>query len=179
MKNSRYSNTLIIALTAFLLVLAACGTEADEAELPLNPNPDGVPGPTATCIEEEPDCNDMGVTGDTPQDLPNDGGVVSPSSGMVADGGLTISEALESTATGVLAVQGYLLDDGSGARFCEVLAESYPPQCGGASVSIVGYDEVVSVPLMSAEGTTWTDDTFVVFGEIIDGVLTVDPTVTG
>lgn len=179
MKKSRYSNTLVIALTAFLLVLAACGTEGEEAELPPNPNPDSVSSPTATCIADEPDCNDLGVTDDTPQDLPIDGGVVSPSSGMVVDGGLTISEALASTATGVLAVQGFLLDDGSGARFCEALAESYPPQCGGASVLIVGYDEVVSVPLMSAENTTWTDDTFVVFGEIIDGVLTVDPTVTG
>ena len=98
---------------------------------------------------------------------------------MVVGGGLTISEALASTATGVLAVQGHLLDDGSGARFCEVLAESYPPQRGGASVSIVGYEEIVSVPLLSAEGTTWTGETFVVFGEIIHGVLAVDPTVSG
>jgi hypothetical protein len=174
-----YSLRSVITFTALLLVLAACGADVGTGDLPINDNPVDTPTPIATCIEDEPDCNDMGVTGDTPQDLPNDGDVVSPSSGMVVDGGLTISEALESSATGVLAVQGYLLDDGSGARFCEVLAESYPPQCGGASVSIVGYDEVVSVPLSSSDGTTWTDDTFVVFGEMVDGVLTVDPTVSG
>ena len=179
MNKFRYSIRSVIALTALLLILTACGSDVDTGELPINDNPGDTPAPIATCIEDEPDCNDMGVTGDTPQDLPNDDGVVSPSSGMVVDGGLTISEALESTATGVLAVQGFLLDDGSEARFCEALAESFPPQCGGASVPIVGYDEVVSVPLTSAEGTTWTNETFVVFGEIIDGVLTVDSTVSG
>lgn len=177
-RNLRKSGAVLVVL---LLVLAACGTDTDQANLPINDDPASNPVSQGTCLADEPDCNDMGVTGDTPQDLPNDGQdvVLSPSSGMPANGGLTISEALASSATGILAVQGYLVDDGTSARFCEALAESYPPQCGGTSIAITGYDEVVSVPLMSDQGITWTDEPFVVFAEIVDGVLTVDPTVTG
>jgi hypothetical protein len=181
MSKSRYSSRSVIAFTVLLLVLAACGAEVDTGELPINDNPGDTPAPLATCIEDEPECNDTGVVNDTPQDLPNDGedDVLSPSSGMVVDGGLTISDALGTDATGVLAVKGFLVADDSGALFCELLAESLPPQCGGASIAIEGYDEVVSVPLKEAQGVTWTDDVFTVFGEIIDGVLVVDNSVTG
>ena len=60
-----------------------------------------------------------------------------------------------------------------------MLAESYPPQCGGASIPVTNYEEVVNVPLNSNQNVTWTDDRVTFFGEIIDGVFVVDPTVAG
>lgn len=179
----------VALVAALMVVLAACGSEADQvSELPTNDNPGDAPAAAGACLEGEPDCIDTGVITDEPLPLPgddtddagssDDGGTV-VSGGMTVDGGLTISEALASDVTGIIAVQGFLLDDGTGARLCEALAESFPPQCGGASIPVTGYEEVLDVPLQSEQSTTWTDDWVTFFGEIVDGVFVVDPTVTG
>jgi hypothetical protein len=186
----------IIALFAVLVIIAAaCGDDssdvgaaptapdvaADEpAVLPPNPPPDETPpDPAGACLEGEPDCQDMGP-GQEPVDLPPPGELpdqpVSPSP-MLVDGGLTVADAMTTDATGVIAVKGFLLVDDSGARLCEVLAESYPPQCGGASISITNYEEVLSVPLSSTQGVSWTDDYVSFLGEMVDGTLVVDATV--
>ncbi len=173
-------------LLALAMVLAACGSEADQpSELPTNDNPGDTPAAAGACLEGEPDCNDTGVITDEPLPLPSDdggsqddGGAV-VSGGMTVDGGLTVSEALASDATGIIAVQGFLLDDGTGARLCEALAESFPPQCGGTSIAVSNYEEVLDVPLQSEQNTTWTDEWVTFFGEIVDGVFVVDPTVSG
>jgi hypothetical protein len=127
------------------------------------------------------------VDGDQPVSLPNDdteplvgtGGGPVGSSGMLIDGGLSVSEALATDATGVIGVQGSLFDDGTGARLCEALAESYPPQCGGVSIPVTGYEEVITVPLSNAQGVTWTDQPVSLLGEIINGTLVVSPTTSG
>jgi hypothetical protein len=98
---------------------------------------------------------------------------------MLIDGGLSVSEALATDATGVIGVQGSLFDDGTGARLCEALAESYPPQCGGVSIPVTGYEEVITVPLSNAQGVTWTDQPVSLLGEIINGTLVVSPTTSG
>ena len=90
-----------------------------------------------------------------------------------------MSEALTGDAAGGIAVSGFLFDDGSGPVLCEVLAESFPPQCGGASVPVEGYEEAVDVPLVSEQGVTWTDQPLTLFGEIVDGTFVIDPTVLG
>jgi len=189
MMNVPLGRLLAIVVTMMLLV-AACGggaSDGDPASIPPNDNPGETPGASAACIEGEPDCNDTLVVGEEPQDLPSDdeepvigtgGGVVS-SGGMLVDGGLTVSEALTTDATGTIAVQGFLVADASGARLCEALAESYPPQCGGASIPVVNYEEVLSVPFGSAEGVTWTDVSVSLLGEIIDGTLVVSAAVSG
>ncbi len=179
---------LIALVAALMVVLAACGSDADQpSELPINDDAGDTPAAAGACLEGEPDCNDTGVMADDPLPLPgdddeagssNDGGAV-VSGGMTVDGGLTVSEALASDATGILAVQGFLLDDGTGARLCQALAESFPPQCGGASISVTNYEEVLDVPLQSEQSTTWTDEWVTLFGEIVDGVLVVDTTVSG
>ncbi len=150
------------ALLAAVMVLAACGDASDE-ELPTAP--DTVldqPDPAGACLPDEPDCDDMVVVG-----------------GVLAGGGLSVSEALTTTAPGVLAVRGFLVDDGGEARLCELLAESLPPQCGGASVPVDGYDAVSIGPLSVAQGVTWSDSTVVIFGTLQDGRLVADPNVTG
>ena len=179
-----------IALVAVLaLALVACGDgtveEAPLASLPPAGSGDQSPPDAAgACLEGEPDCVDTGLVNAPPLPLEGeeptvatDGDVVS--GGMTVNGGLEVGEALATDAAGIIAVQGYLLDDGSGARLCEVLAESYPPQCGGASIPVTNYEEVVDVPLNSNQNVTWTDERVTFFGEIVDGVFVVDPTVAG
>jgi hypothetical protein len=176
-------------LAALALVLVACGDgtveESPIASLPIADDGATPPAASGACLEGEPDCNDTGVIGE-PQDLPlvvdeptsvDGGGVVS--GGMTVDGGLEVSEALAGDAAGIIAVQGYLVDSGSGAKLCEALAESFPPQCGGASIPVSGYEEMIDVPLNSNQNTTWTDERVTLFGEIIDGTFVVDPTVAG
>ena len=46
---------------------------------------------------------------------------------MTVDGGLSVDEALDTEVIGVVAVKGYLFDDGTGLRLRNVLAESFPP----------------------------------------------------
>ena len=179
----RFVLVRVIGLVAALsLLAAACGDgveEAPTASLPVNDDPAAAPA-SGTCLEGEPDCDDTGdmVTPPIPlEDVEPGDGVVS--GGMTTDGGLTVSDALAGGADGIIAVQGFLLDDGSGARLCEALAESYPPQCGGTFVPVSNYEEVLGVPLQSAQGVTWTDEVVTFFGEIINGEFVVDPTVAG
>ena len=177
-------------LTTLALLAAACSSgsgNADLASLPPNDNPGDTPAIAGVCAPGEPNCVDTIVLGDDSSGpLPNDtepvvgtGGGSVASDGMLIDGGLSVSEALNTDASGVIAVQGFLLDDGTAARLCEVLAESYPPQCGGASIPVTGYEEAITVPLSNAEGVTWTDDSVSLLGEVIDGTLVVSLTTSG
>lgn len=170
---------LILLAAVLAALLAACGGGATDNELPIDPGGDAAPGAAGACLAGEPDCNDIGVPTDGgASPLPSDDGEV-VTGGMVAGDGLTVSEALESRADSVITIQGFLFDDGSGPLLCETLAESFPPQCGGASVPVSGHEEAVAVPLVAEQGVTWSDQPLVLSGEIVDGTLVVDPTVLG
>ena len=175
---TRRSYLLVAALA---LALAACGggtADDDTASLPVNDDPASSGGAAGACLAGDPDCNDIGDGGGAAplpaDDEPTDGG----SSGMVVEP-MTISDALVSDAGTVIAVQGFFFDDGSGPRLCEALAESFPPQCGEASIPVTGYEEVIDVPLQSEQGVTWTDQAVTFLGEIVDGTLVIDLGVTG
>ena len=165
-------------LAGLTLVLAACGGAAG-VELPIDSSPDVTPPAAGACLVDEPDCSDIGVSTDGGEAPPpaDDGEVVT--GGLVAEDALTVSDILVSDLVGEIAVRGFLFDDGSGPVLCEVLAESFPPQCGGASLPVSGHEEAVGVPIISEQGVTWTDQPLVLFGEIVDGTLVVDPTVLG
>ena len=92
-------------------------------------------------------------------------------SGFVVGGGLAVSEALTTDATGVLAVKGFVVADADGIRLCEALAESMPPQCGGASIDLANLDAIDPDELRTEQGVTWSDSTVTVLGEIVDGML--------
>lgn len=200
MKTSIRLMRAAVLLTAFVLAAAACGgSSANDRPAPLAPDssepaslpPDDASGDTpvisGACAVGEPDCKDAIAGGgdelpppstdDEPASDPGDN-VVS-SDGMLVSGGLSIPDALATDAVGVIAVQGFLFDDGAGARLCEVLAESLPPQCAGASISIENHEEMIAVPLSVAQGVTWSDGIVSFFGEIVDGTLVVDPSVAG
>ena len=174
--------------TAFLVVvvlaLSACGSSSDEADTTV-PAAD-TPVAAGLCTQDEPDCDDTGFI-DAPSPSDPDGNDVDTSGdvaivdGMTVDGGITVDEALDTGVTGVVAVKGYLLDDGTGLRLCSVLAESFPPQCGGASLTVADFDfdrmiEVPEYELVQVEnsgGVTWTDGQVTLFGEVVDGNLVI------
>lgn len=184
---------ILLAVAALAIVAAACGDSDpepassptapvvadDPASLPPNPNADVDPtAPIAgACLEGEPDCIDTGVITDEPLDLPPPSDEPVAPSGMLVGGGLTVTDALSTDATGVIAVQGFLFVVDGEARLCELLAESFPPQCGGADLPVTNYEEVLGVPTQEAQGVTWTDELVTFLGEIVDGTLVVDPLV--
>jgi len=153
------------AILALLLVVSACGDDAT-SELP--PAGDDAPAAAGTCPEGTPDCNDTLFVDGEPQDGLLPGG---DSSGMPAGDGLTVSGALAADAAGPLMVRGFYVDSGSGPMLCEALAESFPPQCGGASIPLGDLSAVDPDSIQTNQGTSWSDDAVFVLGEIIDGVL--------
>lgn len=168
---------LLLLAVVLAALLAACGGDAAE-ELPVDSDPGASPPAAGACLAGEPDCNDIGVPTDGGElPLPTDEGEV-VTDGMAAEP-LSVSEVVAFDTDGVIAVQGFLFDDGSGPELCETLAESFPPQCGGASVPVTGHEEAVDVPLVTEQGVTWTDQALVLFGEYVDGAFLVDPTVQG
>ncbi len=165
----------LIAMMALALATSACAVSRETSD------PDaGIPVVSAVCAPEFPDCDDtVVIDGDDlfPNDEPQDG--VAPSagaSGMLAGGGLTVAEALTTDASGILAVQGFYVDDANGTRLCEALAESFPPQCGGANVDLGDLSGIDLGELQSNGDVTWSDDVVVIIGELIDGVLVPTPT---
>lgn len=154
----------LLLLAAFALILAACGDGDTTADLPVNDG--GDPGDiTATCLEGEPDCND--TPGGEPQDLPS-GDADGPSIPT-----LTITDAAD--ASGQAMVTGFLVDVAGESRLCEALAESFPPQCGGASITMTSLDQIDPDELKTEGDVTWTDFQVTVFGEMVDGTLVVTP----
>jgi hypothetical protein len=141
------------------------------------------------CAEDAPDCEDTEVVDDDaapdtsgPQ-TSDGGGEVDSSTGMTVNGGLSVSEALDSKAagvTGVIAVRGHLYDEGAGAALCETLTgggERYI--CGGPLLPVQGLDlEPMRDDVIIHDGLTYTEVEITVFGEIVDGTLVVDPTVS-
>jgi hypothetical protein len=98
-------------------------------------------------------------------------------------GGLSVSEALDSDAagvTGVLAVRGHLYGEGAGTGLCETLTgggERYI--CGGPLLPVEGLDlELFRDAVISHNGLTYTEEQITVLGEIVDGILVVNPTVS-
>jgi hypothetical protein len=166
----------ILAVVGVLaLVMAACGTDETSSDLPLDggaggdgsgqvadlPINDGNTGEgglsAGTCLPEEPNCADTFVDSGEPPVPPPPGVPVATVASTPIDGGFVIS--------------GFYFDDGTGVRLCEGLAESFPPQCGGASIA---FDNTAGADLgvLSIEqGVTWSDQPVLVEGEVIDGVF--------
>lgn len=172
---------------ALALVALACGggtgENADEVAPPAPPAneaPTGglTPLASGTCPEGTPDCQDTPLGGDEPLFVdgePDLGVEPGDSSGMVVDGGLTVDAALSTDAEGVIAVRGFVVSNESGHRLCDALAESMPPQCGGASIPVADLATVDPDDMSTAQGVMWTDRPVTILGEIIDGSLVPTP----
>ena len=100
-----------------------------------------------------------------------------PSAGApIAGGGLSVEEALASTLAGPLMVTGNLVAAHDEVRLCSALLESYPPQCGGASLLVQGLDLTTVEGLQTVAGVSWTDGRVSLLGDVANGVLTVSTT---
>lgn len=185
-------------LVAAAFFAAACGSTANSGELSeLDPNASDGPGTADACLVGERECNDTPPVDAEVTDLPDnstpeetdpttdepevtDKPVEQIHTGNTVDGGLTVSEALATDATGILAVKGQLFDDGTGMRLCERLiglGERYG--CDGASVEVVNLDtEAASGFLIFHEGTTFTEGPITLFGELVDGSLLLGHAIT-
>ncbi len=106
----------------------------------------------------------------------DDGDLVSgPISGVGP--GISIGEVFTSNLTGPLLINGLLHVQNDQARLCEVLAESFPPQCAGRSLVVKGLDLMTMEGLTSEGSVTWSDQPVQVLGTVEGEVLTVAGTV--
>jgi len=146
-----------------LLLLLAVGAIAAVACSDDDPEPTATPSPTATA------------------DLPADGNGGNGGSG--AAGGtfpagteaISVPDALASAGDGVVLVEGFLVITPNGARLCEALAESFPPQCGGDSV-ILDEPEPSALDQLTTEGdVSWTDQPVQMLGSVDGDTMSVQP----
>lgn len=86
---------------------------------------------------------------------------------------VSIDEALASDSSEPLLVSGNLLVTADDVRLCSALAESFPPQCGGASLVVDGLDLATVDGLMTEGDVSWTDRPIELRGVVSDGTLTV------
>jgi hypothetical protein len=157
---------IVAVLGVLALVLAACGSDETTNELPGDAGDRqsvGLPLDSSsgregqTCLEDEPVCEDT---------FPDSGEPTEP-----PPPGLPIVSVVDSAIDGGFVISGFYLDDGTGPRLCEALAESFPPQCGGVSIpfdNTAGADIGV---LSLEQGVTWSDQPVLVEGEVVNGVF--------
>ena len=101
--------------------------------------------------------------------------------------GISVADALASAGGEPLLVNGYVFVSADGSVvFADLIAESFPPQPGGAQVTVDGLD-VMQIPLTEYEGpsdaeiaiTAWTAEPIQFIGEIVDGVFVVNALTSG
>jgi hypothetical protein len=147
--------TAILALAILVVLaalLAACGTSGDGS------------GSTTT--------------------VPASTTVAPGSTTTVPDGNvvLTIEQALAAGQGQKVNVTGFVVATAEKMILCSALAESYPPQPGGATLTLKGLDLSALVGLSSTAGqeglaeVSWSDYWVVLTGVIEDGVLSVEGT---
>lgn len=93
--------------------------------------------------------------------------------GSAADTPVSIDDAIESGSAEPLLVDGNLLAQGGKVRLCSALAESFPPQCGGASLVVEGLALEEVDGLITEGDVSWTDRPIRLLGVVSDGTLTV------
>jgi hypothetical protein len=83
---------------------------------------------------------------------------------VIADGpisgpGMSVAEALGHQATDdLVTVTGALFVDADGTvRLCDAIAESFPPQCGGARIVVEGLDLAAVAGLQTEGDVSWAE----------------------
>jgi hypothetical protein len=165
----------LLVVLAVALVTASCSTSDGTREVGTNDAPDAA----AACAEDQPECSDTSVSGDLPtggEDPPaptTDSNDEPTSGGMVIDGGVTVSDAIAYRGSEPVAVGGFVVVTSDGAHLCESLAESFPPQCGGARLVLVDRDALGDLVLIEEGDVQWSPDRVVVTGTVDGDELTV------
>jgi hypothetical protein len=146
---------LTLGLTGLALTAAACGDDDDRAAT------GGDGGAAGACLEGTEDCVD------TPG-LGGEDGVASD-----PDGSVPVADAAANQIDGPFLLSGIYFSDSTGTRLCELIAESFPPQCGGATVSIDNSVGADLGPIMTEGDVSWSDGPVTVEGRFVDGVFVV------
>jgi hypothetical protein len=94
------------------------------------------------------------------------------SAGLAMGSGITIDEAIDLGSSEPVLVNGWIRAEDGEIRFCDAVAESYPPQCVGTSLVVEGLELAEVDGLTRAAGVAWTDRTQLL-GVVADGKLTV------
>jgi hypothetical protein len=170
----------LLALLAAILVASSCAVSEERS----GPGADGIPDVVLVCTDDQPDCQDTIATGDlptggddpvAPTTGPGDGAA---SSGLVADGGLSVSEAIAYEGSRPVAVHGYVVRTSESAHLCEALAELYPLQCSGANLTVVNPNATDDLPLLEDGDVQWSPDVVILIGTVTGTELTIDTTST-
>lgn len=100
-----------------------------------------------------------------------------PASGqMLAASGLSVTEIIADTTGEPLVALAYVVvAPGGDARLCEALAESSPPQCGGASIAVTGLPPEMVDGFSARGGVRWSDAPVQLIGTVRDGAFVNDP----
>lgn len=158
----------LILLLVGVVVLSSCAVSEERS----GPGADGVPQVLVACAEDAPDCQDTLVTGGEDPLAPDDG---SSSSGMVIEA-LSITDVLLYQGSEPIAVAGYVVRTQEASRFCDGLAESYPPQCAGESIEITNPDTTDAFPLIEEGDVQWSPERVTVIATVTSEGITIDPT---
>jgi hypothetical protein len=153
---------LILALGLFA---AACQPATED--LPIGA-PDGI---AATCLVGT-DCNDTPNDALPPPDLV-DGQTDEPLVQVPTDGGMTVKLALLQAAGEPIVITSSIIGTSEELRFCDVVAESLPPQCGEPSIVIANPELIDLDDLRLDKGVYWSETTTTLTGYVEDGVFHV------
>ena len=92
--------------------------------------------------------------------------------GIGAGPGISIEEAIALESPEPVLVNGWVHAQGGVIRFCDAIAESYPPQCPGVSLLVEGLKLEEVDGLQRASGVAWSERTQLL-GVVSDGKITV------
>jgi hypothetical protein len=95
-----------------------------------------------------------------------------PIAGIGAGPGISIDEAIALGSDEPVLVNGWIHAEGGVIRFCDAIAESYPPQCPGVSLLVDGLKLEEVDGLQRASGVAWSERTQLL-GVVADGKITV------
>ncbi|MBK5266864.1 MAG: protease inhibitor I42 family protein [Acidimicrobiia bacterium] len=99
--------------------------------------------------------------------------VTAVTSSTMIDSAVQVSSLFDGEGARLVRVSGFLLDDGASTRLCELLMESFPPQCGGAWV-VIANPGSLDPELREAQGIRWTDLPFVIDAQFDGDRLVLD-----
>jgi hypothetical protein len=94
------------------------------------------------------------------------------STGLGAGPGISIDEAIALGSSEPVLVNGWVHAQGGEVRFCDAIAESYPPQCPGVSLLVEGLKLEEVDGLQRAGDVAWSERTQLL-GVVADGKITV------
>lgn len=174
-------STWVLGVVCMMVVVSSCAVSEERS----GPGADGIPEVQLACASDHPDCEDtvtegvLPTGGDDPVDPSSSPDPGTLSGGMVVEGGISIAEAIAYEGTEPVAVHGYIVRTSETAQLCETLAESFPPQCGGASLTLVNADSTVDLVLIEEGDVQWSPETVILVGTLAGAELTIESTVSG